>query len=139
MSFDEEDLRMHGERVELLLRIQTGALEERLVGLILDTLTPAERTAILASLAKRLESQVNTAADRVVEAKARGWIEAEATAVATKTWAIHKADITAKVETAIAKWLTAEYVGQIVDLVAPKEVKAIITEQWNAIRQAVRR
>ncbi len=124
------------ERIDTLLSLMSADLE------VLKSLTPDERRVLVAAVTERVEkmaaNRVDTLVSVHVDSLVKGWIESEARKAATVRWGATISTMTGLVDTAIAKYLTAEYTSSIVDTFAVPAVRDFVKETINKALTAAR-
>ena len=96
-------------------------------------MTAAEKRDLVKRFVDRIEPALDRIADREVGRLASAWVENEATKAATAKWATVRTRIVGLVDQKIEKYISLDYVGQIVDHLAPPKIKEFVRDQIQAI------
>lgn len=120
-------------KVDLLLKLVDVNTTDRVVQAVLDNMTAAEKRDLVKRFVDRIEPALDRIADREVGRLASAWVENEATKAATAKWATVRTRIVGLVDQKIEKYISLDYVGQIVDHLAPPKIKEFVRDQIQAI------
>ena len=120
-------------KVDLLLKLVDVNTTDRVVQAVLDNMTAAEKRDLVKRFVDRIEPALDRIADREVGRLASAWVENEATKAATAKWATVRTRIVGLVDQKMEKYISLDYVGQIVDHLAPPKIKEFVRDQIQAI------